>query len=457
MSEAPVDPRRQTDVIGPALCLLAWLVLLAALALGELRQGRLQIAHELALLRRDAHHLLDKPSLFEAESFDLMQALSQDAGRLAQRLADSAPILADEAGSKQLAQAAADLSRLAGQRKAFASLGQLTERLAVQSGDPAAGPRALPMLCGDDPTVTHMPRLRSLIDQRLAQGKAGESGPLVSSSAEAVSAQFQQALQVVEQFRGLRRQALAALDQPRVPAPAAALVHTTAAGGLLLALLAAVRWNQQRLRAARRPLQAAAARPHGVSLTSPPPMLDADLIPVLSLATAVPEPSAQALAVRRQQDEQWQDLRRSVLAAFDTSCLLERYASNLSDATRESDDPTQDEVLLHLGPLADRLLTARESALNLGLSLLPDTEAQPSPVAAMERLDQQLVAILDVLSRLEQLRSIDASRAANTADVPRHALVHLQSELQHLSRQLAALHDDVVDGGAALPVVAADR
>ena len=181
---------------------------------------------------------------------------------------------------------------------------------------------------------------------------------------------------------------------------------------------------------------------------------------ILSLATAVPEPSAQALAVRRQQDEQWQDLRRAVLAAFDTSCLLERYASNLSDATQESDDPTQDEVLLHLGPLADRLLTARESALNLGLSLMPDSAAQPSPVAAMERLDQQLVAILDALSRLEQLRSIDASRAASTADVPRHALVHLQSELQHLSRQLATLHDDVVDGGgagAALPALAADR
>jgi hypothetical protein len=178
----------------------------------------------------------------------------------------------------------------------------------------------------------------------------------------------------------------------------------------------------------------------------------------------VPDPLErveQAAANRLQQDEQWQDLRRAVIAAFDSSCLLERYANNLVDSAQDGDDQVNDEVLRHLGPLADSLLTAREGALNLGLSLLPEAPGQASPVAAMARLDQQLLAILDDLSRLEQLRSIDALRATHTAQVPRHALVHLQSELQHLSRQLATLHNDVVDGhdadAAALPALAADR
>ena len=96
-------------------------------------------------------------------------------------------------------------------------------------------------MCGEDVSVVDMPRLRGILGDRLVRANAGESGRALGLGRGASAQRLQEALALVDQFMGLRRDALALLEESAAPATAGApdvLINGLAVLALLLVLAA---------------------------------------------------------------------------------------------------------------------------------------------------------------------------------------------------------------------------
>ncbi len=466
MPQLPFRPAGATDRLLAALCLLCVATLLLALVLGDVHRRRQLSLQEMQLLHRDLQHLLERPRLLDADGFDQLEALSQETRRVLGDV-DRLSLRAGDTSASQATEAAvAALGRIVAQRQAFADLGQLNDRLAGEG-------RPVPGLCPEDASVSNMPRLRSIVDSRLAREPEPGGAALEVPGADSAP-QLQRAVQLVENFRRSRGDALAAmaiLARLPVPQPSVGLVRGLGGLGTLLAALAAARWLLHRPAPAQAPQ---VARPPAMTAPLPDPEADR-AVPPAATATPVAPPStppatppstpAQPLPpppllapVEAPADTsidtgpQWLDLVHTLTSAQATGRSLVRAAADLLDAPQEPDGQHADDWLHALSGLADHLLSAREGAINQALAALADS-ADPARQAALERLDQHLVSILDGLARLQDLRSAERAATTDATSVPRAALVRLSSELGHLNDQLGVIGRDVAalrDGGADL-------
>ena len=472
MPQLPFRPAGATDRLLATLCLLCVATLLLALALGDMHRRRQQSLQEMQLLHRDLQHLLERPRLLDADSFDQLEALSQETRRVLGEV-DRLSMRGGDASAGQAAEAAiAALGRIVAQRQAFADLGQLNDRLAGEG-------RPVPGLCPEDASVSNMPRLRSIVDSRLAREPGGAALQVPGADS---APQLQRAVQLVESFRTARGDALAAMAAlARLPAsqPSVGLVRGLGGLGTLLAALAAARWLLHRPTpspapqmalppAMPAPLPAPEADwtpPPATPATPPvPPPATPPATPPDALSAAPPAapsqpvpatplppaPAAPPAAVDT--GPQWLDLLHTLTSAQAAGRSLARAAVDLLDAPQEPDGQNADDWLHALSGLADHLLSAREGAINQALAALADG-ADPGRQAALERLDQHLVAILDGLARLQALRSAERVGMTDATSVPRADLVRLSSELGHLNDQLGVIGRDVAalrDGGADL-------
>ena len=459
MPPLSLRPAAATDRLLAALCLLCIATLLLALVLGDVHRRRQQSLQEMQLLHRDLHHLLDRPRLLDADGFDQLEALGQDTRRVLGDV-DRLSMSGMDARAGQAAEAAvAALGRIVAQRQAFADLAQLNDRLGGEG-------RPVPGLCAEDASASNMPRLRSIIDSRLARDADATGAALQVPGADSAP-QLRRAVQLVESFRTSRGDALAAmavLARLPVPQPSAGLVRGLGGLGTLLGLLAAARWLL------RRPAPAAAPQArHGAlppAMPAPLPQAQADWTlppappaqPPATDSQAAPDtpppaaaaPIGTAIAPTVDTGPQWLDLVHTLTSAQAASRSLVRAAADLLDAPQEPDGQNADDWLHALSGLADHLLSAREGAVNQALAALADG-ADPGRQAALERLDLHLVAILDGLAQLQDLRSVERVATADATTVPRAALVRLSSELGHLDDQLGVIGRDVTalrDGGA---------
>ncbi|MDH4392132.1 MAG: hypothetical protein QE285_12020 [Aquabacterium sp.] len=456
MPHALPRPAGASDRLLATLCLLCIATLMVALALGDLHRRRQQSLQELQLLQRDLYHLLDRPRLLDADGFDQLEALSQETRRVLGDV-DRLSMAGQDARASLAAEAVINaLGRIVSQRQAFTDLAQLNDRLAGED-------RPVPGLCAEDASVSNMPRLRSIIERRLARDPEAGGAALDVPGADSAP-QLQRAVQLVESFRTSRGDALAGMSSlARLPVqpPSAALVQGLGGLGALLAVLAAARWLLRRKPAlVPMPVAAAAALPEpDAAWTLPPPApapLPLDLVPA---APALPEPVPAAppllpapVSSAVDTGPQWLDLVHTVTSAQAAGRSLVRAAVDLLDAPQESLGQNADDWLHALSGLADHLLSAREGAVNQALAALADA-ADPGRQAALERLDQHLVAILDGLAKLKELRSTERAGTTDATTVPRAALVRLSSELGHLNDQLGVIGLDVAalrDGGADL-------
>jgi hypothetical protein len=465
MPPLSLRPAAATDRLLAALCLLCIATLLLALVLGDVHRRRQQSLQEMQLLHRDLHHLLDRPRLLDADGFDQLEALGQDTRRVLGDV-DRLSMSGMDARAGQAAEAAvAALGRIVAQRQAFADLAQLNDRLGGEG-------RPVPGLCAEDASASNMPRLRSIIDSRLARDADATGAALEVPGADSAP-QLRRAVQLVESFRTSRGDALAAmavLARLPVPQPSAGLVRGLGGLGALLAVLATARWLL------RRPaLPAAPQACHGAlppAMPAPLPEAEADwTLPPAPLAPLAPPaqppatdsqtapdtpppaaaaPIGTAIAPTVDTGPQWLDLVHTLTSAQAASRSLVLAAADLLDAPQEPDGQNADDWLHALSGLADHLLSAREGAINQALAALADG-ADPGRQAALERLDLHLVAILDGLAQLQDLRSAERAATADATTVPRAALVRLSSELGHLDDQLGVIGRDVAalrDGGA---------
>lgn len=437
-------PAGATDRLLATLCLLCVATLLLALVLGDLHRRRQQSLQEMQLLHRDLQHLLDRPRLLDADGFDQLEALGQETRRVLGDV-DRLSITGPDAGAGQAAGAAvAALGRIVAQRQAFADLAQLNDRLAGEG-------RPVPGLCAEDTSVSNMPRLRSIIDSRLARDPEAGGAALDVPGTDSAP-QLQRAVQLVENFRTARGDALAAMaSMARLPAPqpSADLVRGLGGLGTLLAALAAARWLLRRAV----PQAMTTPRPDPEVAWAPPPAPPGPLpaAPELPVPVMPPGPPASARPAV-DTGAQWLDLVHTVTSAHAAGRNLVRAAADLLDTQQEPDGQTADDWLRALSDLSDHLLSAREGAVNQALAALADG-ADPGRQAALERLDLHLVSVLDGLARLQDLRAAERAGMADATTVPRAALVRLTSELGHLSDQLVEIGRDVAvlrDGGAAL-------
>ncbi len=454
--------RAGADKLTPLLCLAMLLALLLALVLSELRQLRQAVGHDIILLRRDVHHLLDRPNLLDADHFDALEALGQDAAALSQRLLAPGSSVSTALQRQQIEAVAQALTVLAHQGQAITDLAQLTGRLAVESGEAGEGAEALRSLSGmggGDASSANLARLRSFIDKRLARARASDAAgvpvsaagvvrpPAAANVASDTTVKLQKALLLVDLIRTRRTEALSSLDAAPSPLWLSALLVWGLAGlAGLLALTAGLRWNRSRIALRNAAAPAATLRSSWADRTDLPVLTVqpgvAPAPPALRSGAVPAPPPPPVLGGVLLDDGQWRDLRQAVGSAFAASCAVSELALKLLDAAQASPRQARDDLLLDLAGLADQLRAAREGAVNLALSLLAES-ADDRRVAALERLDEQLMAILGALSGWQAQQRQAADSALPSTLVVRTDLVQLQSELQHLSDQLGALRDEV--------------
>ena len=463
MTFKPLNLRSTLHDLG--LCALAFVVLLLALLLSEVRHARQQVVAELKLLSLTTRNQLDRPSLLDAAHYARLTALGQGIDLLARRLEGQWVIGAGGVDSKSLDRVSLVLQSLSAQRKAFADLAQLMEQLAHES---VAGDRPLPgsqSLCGEDVSVVDMPRLRGILGDRLVRANAGESGRALGLGRGASAQRLQEALALVDQFMGLRRDALALLEESAAPATAGApdvLINGLAVLALLLVLAAGAQRILRPGSASAQPVPEAAppALPAVVALTVSDAPAPTDLPPAvlpepptevpLHAADAWPAPASGVLI----DEERWHDLREAVDIVCETGVSLERLARSLVDGTGQSSQQAEGELVTDLLQLADLLQRAREGTVNLALSRLA-VDADAAQVEALECLDGLLLTTVAALAKLEDLRDQRETLAEPRSVVPRRDLVRLQSDLQHLVSQLGVLQGDVsaaVEHRGAAPI-----
>ncbi len=452
MPHASPRPAGATDRLLAALCLLCVATLLLALGLGDLHRRQQQSLQEMQLLHRDLHQLVDRPRLLDADGFDQLEALGKETRRVLGDL-DRLSLIGRDASAAEAGEAAvAALGRIVAQRQVFADLAQLNDRLTGEG-------RPVPGLCAEDAGVPNMPRLRSIIDSRLARNPDA-GGPALDVPGADSAPQLQRAVQLLESFRIFRGDALAAmatLARLPGPQPSVGLVHGLGWLGTLLAALTAARWLLRRPAPAMTPakiiprLEPEAAR-------TPPPAAAATSVPFTAApdrpepAKAPPPPATAPVGSAVDTGPQWLDLVHTLTSAQATGRSLVRAAADLLDAPQEPDGQNADDWLRALADLADHLLSAREGTVNQALAALADG-ADPNRQAALERLDLHLVAILDGLAQLQGLHGAERAAKTDATIVPRTALVRLSSELGHLNDQLGVIGRDVAglrDGGADL-------
>jgi len=461
MTFKPLNLRSTLHDLG--LCALAFVVLLLALLLSEVRHARHQVLAELKLLSQTTRNQLDRPSLLDAAHYARLTALGQGIDLLARRLDGQWVIGVGGVDSKTLDRVSLALQSLAAQRKAFADLAQLMEQLAHET---VAGDRPLPgaqSLCGEDVSVVDMPRLRGILSDRLVRANAGESGRALGLGRGASAQRLQEALALVDQFMGLRRDALTLLEESAAPATAGApdvLINGLAVLALLLVLAAGAQRILRPGSASAQSVPAPPAPPVAVALTAsdaPEPMHLAPAVlpepPIaapLHPAEAWPAPASGVLI----DEERWNDLREAVAIVCEAGVSLERLARSLVDGTSQSSQQAEGELVTDLLQLADLLQRAREGTVNLALSRLAG-DADAAQVEALERLDGLLLTTVAALSKLEDLRDQRDTLAEPRSVVPRRDLVRLQSDLQHLVSQLGVLQGDVsaaVEHSGAAPI-----
>lgn len=468
MTFKPLNLRSTLHDLG--LCALAFVVLLLALLLSEVRHARQQVIAELKLLSQTTRNQLDRPSLLDAAHYARLTALGQGIDLLARRLEGQWVIGAGGVDSKSLDRVSLVLQSLSAQRKAFADLAQLMEQLAHET---IAGDRALPgaqSLCGEDVSVVDMPRLRGILGDRLVRANAGESGRALGLGRGASAQRLQEALALVDQFMGLRRDALALLEESAAPATAGAsdvLINGLAVLALLLALAAGAQRILRPGSASAQPVPEATppALPAAVALTVSDAPAPADLPPTDLPPAVLPEPPTEAPLHAADAwlapasgvliaEERWQDLCEAVAIVCETGVSLERLARSLVDGTGQSSQQAEGELVTDLLQLADLLQRAREGTVNLALSRLAG-DADAAQVEALERLDGLLLTTVAALAKLEDLRDQRETLAEPRSVVPRRDLVRLQSDLQHLVSQLGVLQGDVsaaVEHRGAAPI-----
>lgn len=445
-------PAGATDRLLAALCLVCVVTLLLALVLGDLHRRRQQSLQEMQLLHRDLRQMLDRPRLLDADGFDQLEALTKETRRVLGDL-DRLSIIGRDGSAAEVGEASvAALGRIVAQRQVFADLAQLNDRLTGEG-------RPVPGLCAEDASVSNMPRLRSIIDSRLARDPGAGGAALDVPGADSAP-QLQRAVQLLESFRTSRGDALAAmatLERLPVPQPSVALVHGLGWLGTLLAALAAARWLLRRPAPAMPPARIA-PRPEPEAARTRPPAPAATPVPLPAAqdlpepAKPLPPPATAPVASVIDTGPQWLDLVHTLTSAQAAGRSLVRAAADLLDAPQEPEGQNADDWLSALAGLADHLLSAREGAVNQALAALA-YGADPSRQAALERLDLHLVAILDGLAQLQGLRSAERAAKTDTTTVPRTALVRLSSELGHLNDQLGVIGRDVAalrDGGVDL-------
>ena len=446
--------RAGADKLTPVLCLAMLLALLLALALSELRQVRQAVGHDIVLLRRDVHHLLDRPNLLDADHFDALEALGQDAAGLSQRLQASWAGGSSALQGEQTEAVAQALTVLAHQRQAIADLAQLAGRLAVESGEAGEGAEALRSLSGmggGDAKEASLARMRSFIDKRLTRARAADAVSLPANKGSDTTLKLQKALLLVDLIRTRRTEALSSLEAAPLPLwQSAVLVWALAGLAGSLALTAGLRWNSRRTAPRHGGAPAAWAGRTDLPVLTAQAMVAQAMVapappgPLRDAIEAEPAALAAPLAVGGVllDDGQWRELRQAVGSAFAASCAVAELAHSLLDAAQASPQQARDDLLVDLAGLADQLHQAREGSVNLALSLLAE-RADDRRAVPLERLDEQLMAILAALAgwQAQQRQSTDV--VLPSALVVRTDLVLLQSELQHLSDQLRVLRDEV--------------
>jgi|GEM_PF-2025371 len=448
----PTPVPRRPDLPTTLAVVLAVAALLLAVWLGELRARQMAVLGDLRQLSAEAQHALERPSLLDVRHFARLSNLGERLTEL-ERTAARWPVDALGRDRKAVQEAAQGLLVLGGQGKAFGELSVLLEKLRWE-GDPPIrqGSPALQGLCGDNATITDMPRLRSVLGDKLQPPASEEGGAGADRAAHRGADQpMQRALALIDEFRGLRSQSLALLEESAIRAPHPLLVAGQRAclGVALLGLMVAgARWVQL-WRAARRagrtqPVVTSA----GVGAAAPPPAAAPAQAPAVPVVPAAARPAAAAMP------PVWLELRHAVRAAARLSAALGARASGLVDPDDGRDAPGQDETLVELLQLATPLARAREATVNLALSLLAE-DADPARVHALERLDQLLVEVLTTLGAHADRRGRDDGGADHGSLVSRRDLVALQSEIGHLTSQLESLDADL-DGMDASALAALD-
>lgn len=438
-----------------ALCATSFALLMAAVVLGEWLQAQQQAQHGWALLRSDVHRSLDRPNLLEPALFDDLEIASRDAIALEQRLRGGKFDVSDLKLLSDLQTVSATLSKLSRLRSGFNELGEpsvadvsVPDSGFNEFGEPSGASAApgsalsvvsLPDLCGRDASVANMPRLRLLLDERMARGNEVGLGLVPELAADTGAPRLQKALLLADQFRTLRGQALGLLDNPNLRSPSAvgpAWPRRLAGGGALAAFLALLCWRIGARRADVTPrsvLPAPLSAPTEPHLAHQSEVIDADAVaPWVPVAQALPEPPY-AL---------WVEIGLNLGQALELSGRLEAQSLALIDGAHHGAYVTHDEAVTALIALAGQLRAAREATVNTGLSLLAGMEIHER-VTEFGRLDQQLQAILDVVQRLQALHATETALADSTSVVKRQELMRLHTELGHLSWQLAVLHEDV--------------
>lgn len=426
-----------------ALCATSFVLLLAAVVLGEWRQTQQQALQGWALLRSDVHRSLDRPNLLEPALFDDLEIASRDAIALEQRLRGGTFAVADLKLLSDLQTVSATLNKLSRLRSGFSELGEPSGASAApgevtDSVSPDAAPApgetlsvmSPPDLCRCDASVPDMSQLRLLLDEHMARGN--EVGlPLVPDpAADAGAPRVKKALLLADQFRTLRGEVLARLDNPNLRSPlalgTAAWPRRLAGGGALAAFLALLCW-------------CVGARRVGVTSTPAEPRI----VPKVEMIN--PDAVAPSVAVAPTLTEPpyglWVEIGLNLSQALEFSGRLEAQSLALIDDAHSA-YVTHDEAVTALVALAGQLRAAREATVNTGLSLLAGM-AIHERVTEFGRLDQQLQAILDVVQRLQELHASERAMADGTGVVKRQELIRMHTELGHLSWQLAVLHEDV--------------
>lgn len=422
------------------LCAASFALLMAAVILAEQRQAQLQARQGWALLRSEVHRSLDRPNLLDPALFDDLEIASRDASKLEQQLRQGMFAAADPRWLSDLKTISATLKNLARLRSSFNELGESS------AADAASGStlsvESLPDLCGRDASVANMPRLRLLLDERMARGNEVGLDRVPELAVNAGAPRLQKALQLADRFRTSRGEALGLLDSPNFRSPSVLgsdWILVLAAGGALAASIALLRWRLGVLQVEAR---AASEPPLPVSTLTPTERSIGYEVDVSEGETAAAVLAPVDPAPDDSAPGPWFEIGLNLGHALDLSGALEAQALALIDGALDDAQVTHDEAVTALVALADHLRAAREATVNTGLSLLADMPVHER-VTEFGRLDQQLQAILDVVQRLQSLRSSEKAVADSTSIVNRVELIQLHNELSHLCGQLAVIHEDV--------------
>ena len=464
MKKQPAFSHAFASGLTAALCATSFALLMAAVVLGEWRQTQQQAQHGWSLLRSDVHRSLDRPNLLEPALFDDLEIASRDALALEKRLRGGTFAVADINWLSDLETVSGTLHNLSRLRSGFNELGESSDAGAApgstlsgasppgsgfnefgEPSDAGAAPDSalsvvsLPDLCGRDASVANMPRLRQLLDERMARGNEVGLGLVPELVADADAPRLQKALLLADQFRTLRGQALGLMDNPNLRSPLAIgpeWPRRLAGGGALAAFLALLCWRVGVRRAYVTPRPALP-----VPLSAPTEPHIAHQVEVIK-ADAVAPSVAVAPVLTEPPYGLWMEIGLNLGQALEFSGRLEAQSLALIDGAHHGAHVTRDEAVTALIALAGQLRAAREATVNTGLSVLAGMDIHER-VTEFGRLDQQLQAILEVVQRLQALHATETALADSTSVVKRQELIRLHTELGHLSLQLAVLHEDV--------------